>query len=233
MGYAKLLQRNEWKIKCSEILQRDHFMCQDCGKIGLQNNIYFPFSDLNDITYFFPKFPINDLYTYCNEIENRWSTIKGFEKIKYDKIEQYNQSYIYTFRPFGFLSTGVSVFSYKSIKLNQYIKHQRLDISLKCKLHDVKGVIFAYLFEELGNKNFIQLNYYDNIGNIDLLFTLRSQVFKIELLNPSFPSPNPLYNLKLLNVHHKYYINGHMPWEYNNDSLITLCNECHQKRHLR
>lgn len=31
-----------------------------------------------------------------------------------------------------------------------------------------------------------------------------------------------------LHVHHQYYINGRMPWEYSNDLLITLCAKCHE-----
>lgn len=30
-----------------------------------------------------------------------------------------------------------------------------------------------------------------------------------------------------LNVHHKKYIKNHKPWEYNEDDLITLCDDCH------
>jgi len=30
-----------------------------------------------------------------------------------------------------------------------------------------------------------------------------------------------------LHVHHKEYINGYAPWEYDNKSLITLCEDCH------
>lgn len=33
--------------------------------------------------------------------------------------------------------------------------------------------------------------------------------------------------VKTLNVHHQYYIKGRMPWEYSNDSLLTLCEDCH------
>ncbi|MEH6538083.1 MAG: hypothetical protein V7719_16905 [Psychroserpens sp.] len=35
----------------------------------------------------------------------------------------------------------------------------------------------------------------------------------------------------VLQVHHKYYIVDNLPWDYPNDSLITLCNLCHQKLH--
>lgn len=32
---------------------------------------------------------------------------------------------------------------------------------------------------------------------------------------------------KTLHVHHKYYDRDLEPWEYDNQSLITLCHECH------
>jgi len=36
----------------------------------------------------------------------------------------------------------------------------------------------------------------------------------------------------ILQIHHKKYIQGRLPWEYENDDLITLCKECHNKQHL-
>lgn len=34
-----------------------------------------------------------------------------------------------------------------------------------------------------------------------------------------------------LNVHHKKYIFGLNPWEYENDNLTTLCIKCHKNQH--
>jgi hypothetical protein len=34
-------------------------------------------------------------------------------------------------------------------------------------------------------------------------------------------------NDKTLNVHHKYYIPDKKPWDYDNQLLITLCEDCH------
>lgn len=34
-----------------------------------------------------------------------------------------------------------------------------------------------------------------------------------------------------LNVHHTYYETGRAPWEYENASLITLCEDCHEIEH--
>jgi hypothetical protein len=34
-----------------------------------------------------------------------------------------------------------------------------------------------------------------------------------------------------LQVHHKKYIDGLMPWEYENELLESLCSTCHKKEH--
>jgi hypothetical protein len=31
-----------------------------------------------------------------------------------------------------------------------------------------------------------------------------------------------------LNVHHRYYLPGHNPWEYPASALLTLCQPCHE-----
>lgn len=36
---------------------------------------------------------------------------------------------------------------------------------------------------------------------------------------------------KYLHVHHTYYINGNLAWEYPDEALITLCNKCHKEVH--
>lgn len=39
--------------------------------------------------------------------------------------------------------------------------------------------------------------------------------------------PNPTF----LHVHHKYYVLNNLPWEYPNEALVTLCQNCHQNLH--
>lgn len=34
---------------------------------------------------------------------------------------------------------------------------------------------------------------------------------------------------KTLHVHHKWYESGKMAWEYENECLITLCEDCHEQ----
>lgn len=37
---------------------------------------------------------------------------------------------------------------------------------------------------------------------------------------------------KTLHVHHKFYLNGKNPWEYDESALITLCDTCHEVEEL-
>jgi 5-methylcytosine-specific restriction endonuclease McrA len=38
-------------------------------------------------------------------------------------------------------------------------------------------------------------------------------------------------SVRSLHVHHKVYVYGRMPWEYNEKYLETLCKKCHGKEH--
>lgn len=51
---------------------------------------------------------------------------------------------------------------------------------------------------------------------------------RISNLNPPEEKPDKDYKL---NVHHKKYIINRLPWDYNNEDLITLCNHCHKTEH--
>jgi hypothetical protein len=36
---------------------------------------------------------------------------------------------------------------------------------------------------------------------------------------------------KTFHVHHKHYVQGREPWEYDDDQLAVLCESCHSERH--
>jgi hypothetical protein len=59
---------------------------------------------------------------------------------------------------------------------------------------------------------------------------------KVEFVFPTIkrfavPEDCDLSSEQDLNVHHKYYLNGKLAWEYKNEALISLCANCHQKEH--
>ena len=38
---------------------------------------------------------------------------------------------------------------------------------------------------------------------------------------------------EMLIVHHKQYLDGNEPWDYPDNWLITICNSCHEKFHVK
>ncbi len=74
-----------------------------------------------------------------------------------------------------------------------------------------------------------------------------NEVYGPKLLEKSFDLDTPFgaiinfepenYVIKIsdkgywFHIHHKYYILSKLPWEYENDALITMCNWCHNEWH--
>lgn len=73
-------------------------------------------------------------------------------------------------------------------------------------------------------------------GSIIISICYQERCVSLEFLDKSVIDANGNYlktpiTPKALNVHHKYYINGKNPWEYDSDALITLCQDCHCHEH--
>ena len=49
MTYTELLQKEEWKEKSNEILQRDKYKCQKCGSYGFHNDTIYVTDSFNEI----------------------------------------------------------------------------------------------------------------------------------------------------------------------------------------
>lgn len=60
----------------------------------------------------------------------------------------------------------------------------------------------------------------------------RWQKKRLEIMQrDNFRCGNCFSDQSMLSVHHYYYINGREPWEYQNESLKTLCEHCHEEYH--
>ena len=54
---------------------------------------------------------------------------------------------------------------------------------------------------------------------------------RLEVLNAAnFTCRDCLSKDRTLHVHHAYYEKGRDPWDYPDDALICLCEECHEER---
>lgn len=65
----------------------------------------------------------------------------------------------------------------------------------------------------------------------DKLSDPRWQKKRLEILQrDSFTCQECKCTTKELQVHHRSYVKGANPWEYDNDDLVCLCRECHEER---
>lgn len=70
----------------------------------------------------------------------------------------------------------------------------------------------------------------DEKSYFELLKDPRWQRKRLEIFNRDDWTCTSCFNKdKTLHVHHKKYKWGKKPWEYDDDSLTTLCEECHEK----
>lgn len=252
MSYKDDLQRPEWEAKRYEILQRDNYRCQDCGITGVNQGIFYPITSISDVDKLLPNLLLDgkDLQTFCEEIQNmNWENRKlQSAAILYNNptiINRHLYKYIVdwyqmTDYPTSFITTNPIIkLNFKNIVpqlLSEvYLNNIKFNSECKSRYH-------AYLInEDLGKGNYVSINYsireaknYDSRTEIlSLTIIYNNILFEFTFYHISKKSDNNILQITPLNIHHKYYILGRKPWEYDNDALITLCPHCHQKRHLQ
>lgn len=94
----------------------------------------------------------------------------------------------------------------------------------------ILGVMDANALDAIknGSNKYIDFNLVKhNSGMLYFLICKRDIDFSTIKINLPYQSETPI----VLNVHHKHYIIQHKAWEYDEDNLITLCNDCHTKVH--
>ena len=62
----------------------------------------------------------------------------------------------------------------------------------------------------------------------ELGWTNKDVVIEVEIDELQVIDAEKPYHLE---VHHKYYLENTLPWQYPDDALVTLCNWCHQEVH--
>ncbi|MDC2165250.1 hypothetical protein [Bacteroides thetaiotaomicron] len=236
MKYEELLKKKEWEEKRYEILARDNYTCQDCGCRGINNDIFFPISKISDLNKLLPDILLNgdNFESFCNGINWVDRSIKSPAHLQVEILN--NKLCIYTIyahdvfeSPFRFVADNeLSNIHFKEININ--------DICLLYKDRKVeKGRLFAFLFtENMGQANYAAINYFCKnekleILELDILF--ENKYFHFSFSHLHFYNERILFKFTPLNIHHQYYIRSKVPWEYDNNALVTLCSHCHQKRH--
>ena len=72
------------------------------------------------------------------------------------------------------------------------------------------------------------LQFYSELEKYFDLYNIPKKLrMRVKPAEPMKEVADPIF----LHVHHLYYINNKLPWEYDNKALITLCHNCHQLVH--
>jgi len=243
MTYIELLQQREWHQKCQKILDRDKFRCQECGALGSHGNCYYKFESLTDIdelltNWQFKGMPFSEFVCElsCHRFEDN-QEVEFVEKENDGRIATFDivpdVQWLFSFgsNPVAVLDIPHPLFNKKLIRTSNYYQSKVVSLG-DDKDSERSGWLIYFEFEEVLSSLTI-LVIEQNIGSwIDdakyshflLSITSGNKVVYIRV-------PSESFNLKGLNVHHNYYIRGKKPWEYPDDALVTLCEDCHKKRH--
>lgn len=235
MDYRSLLQEDQWKVKCMAILERDHCICQDCHKRGIHST-YFPIKSIEELDNLFSKSLFNDMKLSSYLCGCDWSgSLRTPIRISSKLIE--NNIYFSSFDDGGILNT-YHLITNNEISTFHYRKSKNENIQISHNGKRIQGRMFAFSFEEnVSNSNYARIKYHCGGNTTSLLEILEIHIFYNNKLYYLYFShlncidKTPVFNFTQLHIHHKYYIKDRNPWEYENEALVTLCADCHQKRH--
>ena len=237
MTYNELLNQKEWWSKCNEILGRDHYTCKDCGCLGFHNGYsYAVIDDMDAIDNIFGSWKIDgkSISQFCANLSDY--DLEHFDGVKLKNLETVGEadSYLLHFRLFdkdskyfrgqprgfsygNFISdVACDKISIDALHLYSVVKHESLNFD--------GNWLYAFKFEKvLANKIYLLINYSYEQNIISVNYGDTLLVISIYSRNETI--------FKGLNIHHTYYIEGKKPWEYEDEALETLCEDCHKKRH--
>lgn len=244
MTYNELLLQKEWWQKCNEILSRDHYRCRDCGCLGFHNGYNYMKVNrieeidalLNEWTFngvVFSKFwavsPTEEPHQFRDiKFEKECNNIDGINVYHLNLIESKNNLFreILTYPEKLIVVSNANIDSLDATVYEYDRSIKKTDSS------DASG--WAYLFEfpySISDAIYVNIEHSMPfiIDHVPMERTIINVTFGNRLISIRFTYC--FFKLKGLNIHHTHYTRGCKPWEYENDSLVTLCEDCHKKRH--
>lgn len=263
MVYNELLLEDSWYEKCIEILHRDKYRCQRCGKLGFHNNTYYECQTAAELDSFLKGFLIkgNKPSVFIDEIK-KFTKLCDFiihqnENDGTTDIKSVGGKFLYD------LSISRGTLGFSPFFLPTASEYRIQD--KKCKgsylpidKNDIIIPKYTDLQYSTGNFFIFEKSFFDSYivriekrwptgvcgdehgpvfwGSIIVSICYHECCISLEFLDKSHIDDEGNYletpiAPKALNVHHKYYVSGNNPWEYSNDALITLCQDCHCDEH--
>lgn len=243
MTYNELLLQKEWWQKCNEILSRDRYRCRDCGRLGFHNGYnYMKVNRIEEIDALLNGWTFNGV-----TFSKFWADIPTknpypFKHIKFEKEYDNNGINVYDLNLLESENNMIQgIFDYpESVIAVSNANIDRIDATVykygssikKTDSSDASG--WAYLFEFPNSiSDAIYVNIEHSMPFIIDHVPLERTIINVTLGNRliSIRFTYCWFKLKGLNIHHTHYTRGCKPWDYENDSLVTLCEDCHKKRH--
>lgn len=210
-NYSELLLRDEWRTKRLEIFNRDKFTCKNCNNSKIIDNS-------KSVTL---KGHINEESNICFEYSNKITTHFNIP----DDIKQL---------------IGNKKFAIQLIikQLKPIVVTEIIGFSLYNPIIDELSKIQAdweFLNSILNDKSFSVNNFYPSFPCLINKIGIQNFTKLIEDKSKGYILLNKIkvewIYLFGLQVHHTYYQEGKMPWEYEEPSLITYCKLCHAEVH--
>lgn len=242
MSYKDFLLEKEWKSKCNEILSRDYYTCQDCGRLGFHSkNNYMVLPNLETLDIILNKWRFNGL-KFSEYYKSKIETLDYFI-VQFNKKERYENVYLnelllYSNKRFNLGNMPYGLTAVSDYEIYESKARMHLSKIVSSSIDQTNNWLFYLEFDDrISDKVYFNIEYNlygfiekqekqekQIIDNVTINITYQNKFYSIQL------SPRTS-NIVPLNIHHNYYIEGHKPWEYNNNVLVTLCEKCHEKRH--
>jgi hypothetical protein len=208
LNYAEQLKSPQWKNKREEILSRDLYLCRNCFNERLIEG--------NSIG--IAKFPESVKENTCivftlQPPDNKYASIFLNYSVEFLKL---NEIFVYYYPEIVDKKQSNKLVAARIAKPIDSLKIQYNDY--KIKNHAINSDIIWH-----ANQQIYKARY--KISEEELAPLLN----KIEEYVPF--SCHTWLEVNGLHIHHKYYQEGLLAWEYPSQSLITLCEQCHEEIH--
>ncbi len=238
--YSESLKSKHWKNKRQHILLRDGNVCQDCHRRGVHNGSYFRIEEIADLNNLLPvRLDGKDLTTFCDELH--WRDVPPNAPdtlIRFIPEDIGNNLYSCSIDAYTVFNHFEFVTDKRPINLHcdkVSISKEMIKLSFNENKETLKGRMFAFHFNEnISNANFASIKHttehyeHNECHKYEICIVIENMLYYLDF---DFINPKPLFSFLPLHVHHLYYIKGKEPWDYKDSALITLCADCHQKRH--
>ena len=208
MSYQEKLRSPKWRIKRKGILRRDKYICKDCLKGETHT---FSFGSKSSVLV-----RVNDAYYIGSDSiwdEPQYTLLQFIKKIK----------------PKPFVSYKIDGYpGYIFINDDGYIIISTVPKTINICNMVQRNYMITHVEHKYPN---LYLIYDKKIDPGELLDTKRFS--DLEIIDCSNWNRRDIKECTYqLHVHHKYYVLGNDPWDYDNQALVTLCHECHYERHI-